>query len=380
MLRQIDTAVPLPKYYQIGESIKEKIFSGAYSEGEKLPTVRKLAEYFDTTLVTVSNAMRLLNDGGYIDKIHGKGMFIKNPSIGAVEKIDAKFKRIGLLMPVKNDLYQNIADVLIHTLEDFDYFSVPLGTRLMNQQPTLTLDEKEVYLKKYIENGFDAMIINGERHFPYKLLHRYKDKIKQLNFITQSESALDFPQANLIAVDFEQVGYLAGKYLIEQGKTRLAMITYEQLTKAEERVFGTRHLCSDNEVITGINRALQEAGLIPEEQLTVIYNHGNKPMEDEHINSELRAFMEQGKCGIMAMGDFRALHAYETAKTMNLELGKDCSIVGLYNTHWSTILKPELTSISVNEREIGKLMAKCVIEKWQGKTVKVAPTLIVRET
>ena len=69
MLKQIDTAIPLPKYYQISESIKANITGDKYKVGEKLPTCRVLSEFFDTTLVTVSNAVKLLESEGYIHKM-----------------------------------------------------------------------------------------------------------------------------------------------------------------------------------------------------------------------------------------------------------------------------------------------------------------------
>ncbi len=372
MLKQIDNAIPLPKYYQIGESIKENIIGGRYKVGEKLPTCRALSKYFDTTLVTVSNAVKLLESEGYIYKVQGKGMFVIEPE--ADKNIDVKFKKTGLLMPIKTDLYQNIADVLIHTLEEFDYEAVPLGTRINDYKSSI--ESKEKYIKKYAARGFDSLIINGERHFPYKLLHKYKKYFKQLNFIAHCESALDFPEANIITADYAKVGYLGGKYLMGQNKKRIAFVSYESLTPELIKSLGTRQPCSDAEVIDGIKKAMREAGIKPNIHI-IRYNLHTAQAT---VEAEIKDFMSRGSCGIMTMGDNRALFAYHAAHELGLEFGEHCSIVGLFNTPWTKILKPSLTSISINEREIGRLAAKAVIEGWKGKKIKVEPELIVRET
>ena len=372
MLKQINKAVPLPKYYQIGESIKENITDGKYKVGEKLPTCRALSEYFDTTLVTVSNAVKLLESEGYIYKVQGKGMFVMEPK--AAKQNNLKFKKTGLLMPIRTDLYQNIADVLIHTLEEFDYEAIPLGTKINDYKSSI--ESKEKYIKKYAARKFDSLIINGERHFPYKLLHKYKEHFKQLNFITHCESALDFPEANIITADYKKVGYLGGKYLMEQNKKRIAFVSYENLSPELIKSLGSRQSYSDTEVINGIKKAMREAGVEPEIHI-IRYNLN---ATQATIEAEVKDFMSHGSCGIMTMGDNRALFAYHAAHELGLQFGKDCSIVGLFNTPWTKILKPSLTSISINERKIGRLAAKAVIEEWKGKKIKVEPELIIRET
>ena len=372
MLKQINQSVPLPKYYQIGESIKENITNGTYKVGEKLPTCRALSEYFNTTLVTIVNAAKLLELEGYITKIQGKGMFVKD--LGANNNIDVQFKKIGLLMPVKADLYQNIADVLIHTLEDFDYEAIPLGNRINDYKSSI--ESKEKYIKKYTAKGFDSLIINGERHFPYKLLHKYKRYFKQLNFIAHYESGLDFPEANIITTDYEKIGYLGAKYLLQQNKERIVFVSYEKLSPGLRKNLGTRQFPSDTEVIKGIEKAMREAGVKPDIQMIRYELY----MSQTTVSTEIKNYMSSGSCGIMTMGDNRALIAYHAAHELGLELREHCSIVGLFNTPWTTILRPSLTSVSINEHEIGRLAAQAVIESWKGKKIKVEPELIIRET
>ena len=47
--KKIDDQVPLAKYYQISENIKQGIANGLYGLGGKLPSYIELAKHFDTT-------------------------------------------------------------------------------------------------------------------------------------------------------------------------------------------------------------------------------------------------------------------------------------------------------------------------------------------
>ena len=370
---QIEKVIPAAKYHQIGERLKGNILDGKYSAGEKLPTYRELAKHFDTTMVTISNAVKMLEAQGYINRVPGSGMFVQEPE--SRKRSSVKFKKTGLLMAVKADLYQNMADALINILEEFDYEAVPLGIKINDYKTSV--EDKEKLIRKYVERAFDSLIISGERHFPSKLLYKYKSYFKQINFITHYESVLDFPGANIITADYEKVGYLGGKYLMEQNKKRIAFLTYAKLSPALNKRLGSREFTADSDVLNGMKRAMREIGVEPDVH---VVSHFPIGPEQKIAEMEIKDFMKQGDCGIMTMGDNRALTAYHAAHELGLQFGEHCSIIGMFNTPWTEILKPSLTSISINEREIGCLAGKAVIEGWKGKKIKVEPELIVRET
>ncbi|MCF6175127.1 MAG: GntR family transcriptional regulator [Victivallaceae bacterium] len=376
MLKQIDTAVPLPKYYQIGESIKEKIFSGAYREGEKLPTVRKLAEYFDTTPVTVSNAMRLLNDGGYINKVHGKGMFVTIPksTITSVKSTNPTGK-IGIMLPQHGDLYQNLATGITNELERHDMYTSHLPAEFSVSDINIT--QKEQALKKIIDNGFDTLILDGTRHLPYKLLHKYRAHFKQLNFIAHYESGIDFPEANIIIFDAFKAGYLAAKHLIKAGHNKFLFITFDKFSPAEQRRNGCRAQTYDMLAFAGMLKALKTAGF--SKNSIKLFHEARKHHHTLSCN-ELTEIIKKERMGIFASGDFRLIPVYKTSIANNLEIKNSFNIVGLYNTSWTEVLSPALTSISINENEIARLTADCISKQKKSQKFLITPELIKRET
>ena len=372
MLKQIDKKAPLAKYCQISDSIREKIKSGSFAEEEKLPTCRNLASYFGTTVNTVMKAVDVLESEGYIYKVQGKGIFAKKPTVRRRKKV--QIKRIGQFVPINADLYQNITDEMVSILHNFDYELVPFGNIFGSK---MTVEEKELSMKKVIERNFDALIINGERHFNYKLLHKYKDHLPQITFIAHCESALDFKEANRITADYEKIGYLGADYLIKKDIKKILFISYEKLPLQQYKSLGTKTQSSDIDVLNGMKRALKENKL--ELDIEIVRDELNNSSSQKAINT-IEQNLGNGNLGVMTMGDSRALDAYNVVKNSKFEFGKDCSIVGLFNTPWTEILTPKLTSISIREREIGRLAAEAIIGGWKGKRILVEPELIVRET
>ncbi len=375
MLKQIDNTLPLPKYYQIGESIKEKIAAGQYRPGDKIPTCRELSGYFNTTLVTVSNAMRQLENDGYISKIQGKGMFVTIPAT-INDKADNQnaIKKVGLAMHSRGDLYQNLVEVLVHDLEKHDIYTVPLPTI----EPNTNFYLEENCLKKYIANGLDALVMDGTRHMSYKLLHKYRADFRQLNFLMHYNSIIDFPDANIITYDYAMAGRMAAEHLLKAGRKKFIFITYYNLSDAERKRNGCKgeNECHDMIMLSGMKAVFQEAG-IPDSSLTVIKEEA---VIGEQNITNFTKLLKNGSWGILVMGDSRAVQIYRAATMMGLNIKQNISIVGCYNTSWAEVLYPRLTSISINETEIAHLAADCIINRKIGQRIVIEPRLIVRET
>ncbi len=65
-----------PLYEQIKEKLKELIISGAVKEGEKIPSVRELANILAINPNTIQHAYKELEDEGYIYSQRARGSFV----------------------------------------------------------------------------------------------------------------------------------------------------------------------------------------------------------------------------------------------------------------------------------------------------------------
>lgn len=82
MLLRLDFGSDVPVYQQIRNQVVASIASGALSPGEKLPTIRALAEDAGINMMTVSKAYQLLKAEGYITTGRRDGASVKLPAGG----------------------------------------------------------------------------------------------------------------------------------------------------------------------------------------------------------------------------------------------------------------------------------------------------------
>ena len=71
----------VPRYHQIAQNLRERIQSGALAPGARLDNQRSLAREFGVTLMTLRQALDLLERDGLIARRHGLGTFVARPSI-----------------------------------------------------------------------------------------------------------------------------------------------------------------------------------------------------------------------------------------------------------------------------------------------------------
>jgi GntR family transcriptional regulator len=71
----------LPRYHRIAESLRERIRAGEWTAGAPLPNQRRLARDFGVTLMTLRQALELLERDHLISRRHRLGTFVAAPTI-----------------------------------------------------------------------------------------------------------------------------------------------------------------------------------------------------------------------------------------------------------------------------------------------------------
>lgn len=66
----------IPLYYQLENVMREKITSGVFEAGERIPTEIDLIEQFGVSRITVRQALQSLTDDGLIERHQGRGTFV----------------------------------------------------------------------------------------------------------------------------------------------------------------------------------------------------------------------------------------------------------------------------------------------------------------
>ena len=86
MLLKLDFSSDVPIYQQIRDQVVVAIASGQLVPGEKLPTIRTLAEETGINMMTASKAYQLLKAEGCITTGRRDGATVRIPAAGAAPK------------------------------------------------------------------------------------------------------------------------------------------------------------------------------------------------------------------------------------------------------------------------------------------------------
>lgn len=179
------------KYLEIKDELKSQILSKKYNIGDKISSERELADFYNVTRVTVQKAMNVLEQEGFIERIHGKGMFVLSNSESNIyilnnEKSDSI---LGFSREFKNNVKISSKLIKFHTkkagkgigkflgIDENDEIYFIRRVRLMDNIPVLVEDSniplkiinkipKEVLetgsLYEYIEKITDKKITDAD--------------------------------------------------------------------------------------------------------------------------------------------------------------------------------------------------------------------------
>lgn len=82
----LSNASPDPIYEQILRQVRAQILSGELKEGQALPSIRKLAQNLQISVITTKRAYDELEREGLIDTVAGKGTFVASPNLDFLQE------------------------------------------------------------------------------------------------------------------------------------------------------------------------------------------------------------------------------------------------------------------------------------------------------
>ena len=93
----ISNASPDPIYEQIVRQIRAQILGGDLSEGDLLPSIRKLARDLQISVITTKRAYEELEREGFINTVGGKGTFVaaENPEFLREKRMKAVEEKLA---------------------------------------------------------------------------------------------------------------------------------------------------------------------------------------------------------------------------------------------------------------------------------------------
>lgn len=114
MIMKLDFASSIPIYQQVRDQLVQAIANGEFSVGDRLPTIRALAQETGINIMTVNKAYQLLKQEGYIitDRRNGAVVSCRQQRQKKVPK------------KVKEELELLIAEAKINGVEEKEFLDL----------------------------------------------------------------------------------------------------------------------------------------------------------------------------------------------------------------------------------------------------------------
>ena len=346
-----------------------KIRQGKCAEGDRFPSGRSLASEMDISYVTANNILRELEQEGYLRRIPGVGTFV---SSSRPQKTDPQTRRTGYFVDVKTSIFARFfSSVLDHMPADGSWLNVPL--RMLPGKSTITRQEHAQWMDEVFQKRWDSLVVYGDRHFPFREFAGHEFDTNQINFVFYADTELPFEYANRILVDNEKVGYLAGTHFLKKGAGKLAVLSLRHLEEVYRRRIGGTINHHAVRILNGLERAYMEMDRDFYDQVIV------KPYMTTKAD-DICELIRGGFHHFFVMGDAFTGEIYKAADRIGVKIGQDIELLGMNDLSMDDSLHPTLSSISLNEVQIGKSLSEAVMHNWHGKTISIEPEIVYRES
>ena len=331
----------ITKYQQVAEIIEEKIKTGEYLPGTKIPSERELAKQYSISHMTANKAMSLLVAKGLLKRVHGNGTFI----IGDGNFVSTKL--VALAIPADIQNHPLFYPLLPDALQTQGYFPLILNTN------TPDIFEK---FEKVMEQKPKAAIVEPKPSLVEKII-RF-EQYENIVFIHHPVPGIKEKKFNVIYFDYVAAGYAGMKTLFSLNKKKTLILSFERIPGSNADLF-----------LKGCENAMNEF------KIGEFHCVDTNKMDETDFE---KIFLEKHFDSILSLGDFRIIPVLKVLQKLGLKVPDDIFIIGTYNTPWAEIYG--ITSISINQQKIIDDAILCIKENRKGYVKRVEPYIVFRNS
>ncbi|AUI85796.1 transcriptional repressor PurR [Vibrio azureus] len=177
-------------------------------------------------------------------------------------------------------------------------------------------------------------------------------------------------QADKIIDNSEEGGYIATKFLIDNGHTDIACLS------------GHFDKAACKERIAGFNRAMVEANLAVNSEWMI---EGNFECDTAVLAADKITAMKNRPTAVFCFNDTMALGLMSRLQQNGYKIPDDISIIGYDNIELAEYFSPPLTTIHQPKRRVGKNAFEILLERIKDKehekrVFEMQPEIVVRST
>lgn len=271
-----------------------------------------------------------------------------------------KTNTIGIIV---GDILTNFNSIIAKSVEDI---TRKHGYNLILCNGGEDPDKELEYLKVLKENRVAGIIINPTNKNVQYINRLIGSGVK----IVLVDRSVDGINCTAVVVDNERGAYNIVKFLIDQGYRKIAIIS------------GSLDTTTGKERLNGYLRALNEAGILKNEDMIKIGDFQNRS-EYSRLESAYKFTREilsstNRPEALFTTNMDTTLGSLLAIKDMKLKIPEDIAIVGFDDAEWAKILETPLTTIYQPAYDLGATAADILMKKIEEKATDQDNSLIIR--
>ncbi len=231
--------------------------------------------------------------------------------------------------------------------------------------------------------GYSVILCNSDRSLSKEeiyldmLISKRVDGLVYMTVQTRGEMLQPLKDHNIHAVVFDREyegfdallldnlggGYDAARHLLSLGHRRIACITGpDGPTRSQDRV-------------TGYQRALEEAGIVPDPELVVA---GDWTFESGRRAARHLLHLDDPPTAIFACNDAMAVGVLSYLCSRGIRVPEELSVMGYDNIALSAYTCPPLTTMATPIREVGQCLCELLLGRIAGQLPPEPQRVVIR--
>lgn len=326
--------------------LRQAIDSGQLKVGDKVATIRNLAEQYGLSFDATRGVIAKLEKLGYLHRKRGSGTFVADrhgtegvAMLSNPVSSRRQNKTVALLLDNKVHHYGRFYDQLVDCLQLGGY-----GTSVFTWRQGWGEQEIEPVLEQLEEAPPHAIVI---QHFNNGC---YDERINQIalkhgtRVISSMTGSMPRP-ANWHSVytDTQVASAMAARRLLDQGHQNIGVIVHDRTIRSDTPIASRKRSTGHSNMIIGAGHEMRKDGI--RHGLHVYYHHriddvkGSSPMDP--VNRELvRQWLSAPNCPTAFIGeDFRMAALLRVAQEHHIQLPDNFQVVGVGNTPWAALME-----------------------------------------